>query len=147
MPAVANPLDLAGYDPCDLLALGDLGVIGYGQEADATALTDECQYTDDVRAGALMVKLFLEESPLSAAYERNAASCEKFEPREILNYPAVVEAEKVADGTCVVRIGTADDQGVVLVKYPDQGADPADHDAACGLLTLLSETVLHNLGV
>ncbi|MFC4856927.1 hypothetical protein [Actinophytocola glycyrrhizae] len=51
------------------------------------------------------------------------------------------------DGVCIVIIGTADDQGVMVLKYPDKGHDPKTIDAACGLLTLLGERVVENLGV
>jgi hypothetical protein len=95
----------------------------------------------------MTVTVYRDASPLVSAYERDAKTYEKFEPHRFLGYPGVVEVETVEDGVCVVIVGTAVDQGVMLVKNPDRGWDPATLDTACGLLTLLGERMMSNLGV
>lgn len=92
-----------------------------------------------------MLKLYFDRSPLAVAYERDADRYELFEPFEALGYPAVVEAETAADGVCVVIIGTADDQGLMLVKYPDKGYQPSDMRGACGLLRLVGEGAVETM--
>jgi hypothetical protein len=94
-----------------------------------------------------LITVYRDASPLVSAYEQDAETYEKFEPWYFHGYPGVVEAETIEDGVCIVIIGTADDQGVMVLKYPDKGHDPNTIDAACGLLTLLGERVVENLRV
>jgi hypothetical protein len=94
----------------------------------------------------MAVTVYRDVSPSVSAYERDAPTYEKFEPREFLGYPGVIEVETIEGGVCIVIVGMADDQGVMLLKYPDLGRDPATLDVACGLLTLLGERMMENLG-
>jgi len=147
VPAVVHPIDLAKYGACDLIGLADVGIVGYDTDVQMGLNGDECTYYYNTgRSGAMTVTVYRDVSPLVSAYERDAQTYEKFEPRDFLGYPGVVEVETVEGRVCIVIVGTADDQGVMLLKYPDQGKDPATIDAACGLLTLLGERMMENLG-
>jgi hypothetical protein len=147
VPAVVAPIDLAEYGACDLIGPADVGIVGYDTDVKMALGGDECLYdTGDRRLGAMTVTVYRDVSPLVSAYERDAPTYEKFEPREFLGYPGVVEVETIEGGVCIVIVGMADDQGVMLLKYPDLGRKSATLDAACGLLTLLGERMMENLG-
>lgn len=146
VPAVVDPIDLAGYDPCDLIGPADVGIVGYGTDVQMTQGSDECNYYNGGRSGSMTITLYRDASPLVSAYERDARTYEKFEPRKFHGYPGVVEVETIEGGVCVVIVGMADDQGVMLLKYPDMGRDPATLDTACSLLALLGDRMMENLG-
>lgn len=147
-PAVGKPIDLSKYDACDLIRPADVGIVGYDADVQRGLGDDECHYMPDSDgAGGMVITVYRDASPLASAYERDAETYEKFEPWDFHGYPGVVEAETIESGVCIVIIGTADDQGVMVRKYPDKGHDPRTINAACGLLTLLGERLIENLGV
>jgi len=148
VPPVPRPLNLAAHreDPC-LVAFSDLGAAGFGGEYREIVTTDKCFYeAAEGGGGGLALSLFVDSSPLAAAYKRDADHYELFEPRDLVGYPAVVEAEKIVGGTCAVVVGTADDQGLILLKYPDKGADPGGLTAVCDKVRALAELALRRLG-
>ncbi|MFC4857295.1 DUF3558 family protein [Actinophytocola glycyrrhizae] len=147
-PEVAHPIDLSEYDACDLVGPADVGIVGYDSDVQMGLGDDECFYMPNSGgSGGMVLTVYREASPLVSAYERDAETYEKFEPWDFHGYPGVVEAETIESGVCIVIVGTADDQGVMVLKYPDVGRDPEMIDAACGLLTLLGERIVENLGV
>ena len=142
VPQVMRALDLDLYRdrPCALVSDAYLGAVGMSANHKGTSSTDECFWEEPGTGnGGLMLRLYFDRSPLAVAYERDADRYELFETFEVLGYPAVAEAETAADGVCVVIIGTADDQGLMLVKYPDKGYEPGDMRGVCGLLQLVGE--------
>jgi Protein of unknown function (DUF3558) len=141
VPRVARALDLGLYRdrPCALVNDAYLGAVGMSANHTDTSFTDSCFWEEPGTGnGGLMLRLYFDRSPLAVAYE-HADRYELFEPFEVLGYPAVVEAETAADGVCVVIVGTADDQGLMLVKYPDKGFEPGDMRGNCGLLQIVGE--------
>lgn len=142
VPRVTHALDLGLYrdTPCALVNDAYLGAVGMSANHTGTSFTDECFWEEPGTGnGGLLLRLYFDRSPLAVAYELHADRYELFEPFEVLGYPAVVEAETAADGVCVVIIGTADDQGLMLVKYPDRGYEPGDMRGVCGLLQIVGE--------
>jgi hypothetical protein len=141
VPRVVRPLDLDLYrdKPCALVSDAYLGAVGLSANYKGTSSADECFWEEPgTGSGGLMLRLYFDRSPLALAYE-HADRYELFEPFEVRGYPAVVEAETAADGVCVVVIGTADDQGLMLVKYPDKGYEPGDMRGACGLVQIVAD--------
>ncbi|MGB3443593.1 MAG: DUF3558 family protein [Actinophytocola sp.] len=147
-PAVMSPIDLSAYNACDLIGRADAGIVGYDADVHMGLGDDECHYSSDSGGvGGMVITVYRDASPLVSAYKRDAETYEKFTPWDFHGYPGVVEAETIKGGVCVVIIGTADDQGVMALKYPNQGHDPEKSDVTCLLLTLLGERIVENLGL
>jgi len=146
-PQVHRALNIRTYGehPCALLSPADLLPVGLGNSGEGSASGGQCFYEADPATGGLMLRVETDQSPLSAAYTTDADHYELFEPVTILGYPAVAEAETVAEGGCSLVIGMSDDQGIILTKYPDQTKVPIDE--TCTQLKKLGEAALYIIGV
>lgn len=128
-PPVTEPIDLSRFGVCDLIGPADVGIVGYDPDVQMALVDDECHYIPNMGGtGGMVITVYRDVSPLVSAYEQDAPTYEKFKPWDFRGYPGVVEAETIDGGVCIVVIGMADDQGVMVLKYPDVGHDPEDID-------------------
>lgn len=152
VPSVSRRLDLAGHlaNPCELLAKEDLTALGFKGgyvvvPSNPDAKDRRCEVGGGSGGGLLHLTLSADVSPLAEAYASTPDTYEFFQPREIAGFPAVELGRSTkSPGTCAVRVGTAEGQGITLDH--DTSSLAGTTQETCDRLMATATAVMRRLG-
>jgi len=141
-PPVANPKNLRGIDPCDLLTaaqLPELDADGPGEQGTSKWGERDCLWENHIFSLSLAPDT--KHDGLDGSYRERDRQFD-FVPSEVTGYPAV--RVNIATTFCAVIVGVADDQSL-LVSYGPVAPDAPGTGDPCGFAESVAAMVLANL--
>lgn len=142
VPPIANPKDLTGIDPCDLLTKSQLAALTVTAEpVKGKSLwgEDKCTWRNSTMSVGLAPDT--KRDGLEGDYQ-NQDDFDSFEKTEVDGFPAA--RADFASEVCSVVVGVADDQA--LTVHYDRGLSDAPGEGdPCGFAESIASMVLENL--